>query len=276
MKLLIGGNSFIAKYYKENDSDIITVGRRNCDIELEKLDFNDEKLKDVTDVIYFISTVHNYHVFDDPTLDIKVNLQLLIEILQKFKDSKIKNATFNFISSWFVYGDSELPATEESVCNPKGFYSITKRAAEQLLESYCKTFDLNYRILRLSNVEGEGDRYSSKKNALQFLEHQIKNNYDIELYHGGDFYRCYTNVKEIVKDIKLVVEKGNKNEIYNVGDGTPKLFIDLINEFIKKYNSTSNIKTVEPTKFHKLIQVKDFFFLTEKLDSLKMQERDIF
>ena len=274
MKLLIGGNSFIAKHYKELDNDIITIGRRNCDIELDKLNFDDFVEKNVANIIYFISTVHNYHVFDDPTLDIKVNNQLLVETLHKLKESNLKNVTFNFISSWFVYGDCTLPATEESYCNPKGFYSITKRTAEQLLESYCKTFNINYRILRLSNVIGEGDRYSSKKNALQYLEHQIKNNYDIDLYHGGNFYRCYTDVNDIVKDIKLVVEKGNINEIYNVGNGEPKLFLDLINSYIEKYNSKSKINSIEPSNFHKLIQVKDFFFLTEKLDKLKEQNND--
>jgi nucleoside-diphosphate-sugar epimerase len=94
------------------------------------------------DILYFISTVHNYNIFDDPYLDIDTNLNLLIEVLEKCKGKE--DITFNFISSWFVYGKTnDLPAKESSCCNPKGFYSITKRAAEQLLVSYCETVNIN-------------------------------------------------------------------------------------------------------------------------------------
>ena len=85
------------------------------------------------DVLYLISTTHNYHVFDDPFLDIDTNLTTLIEVLEQCRG---KDTIFNFISSWFVYGDTDLPAKETSNCDPKGFYSITKRTAEQLLVSY--------------------------------------------------------------------------------------------------------------------------------------------
>ena len=38
---------------------------------------------------------------------------------------------------------------ENALCDPKGFYSITKRTAEQLLISYCETFNIKYRIVRI-------------------------------------------------------------------------------------------------------------------------------
>ncbi len=105
-------------------------------------------------ILYFISTTTNYNIFDNPFLDIETNLIKLISVLEENKDKP--NLEFNFISSWFVYGEQEeLPAKETSHCDPRGFYSITKRAAEQLLVSYCETFNINYRILRLCNVIGE-------------------------------------------------------------------------------------------------------------------------
>ena len=45
------------------------------------------------------------------------------------------------------------------------------------LISYCKTYNINYRILRLGNVVGVGDLGVSKeKNALQYLVDKIKSN----------------------------------------------------------------------------------------------------
>ena len=104
--------------------------------------------------MYFISTVDNYNVHNNITLDVETNLKVLCEVLDFCRDT---NIVFNFISSWFVYGETELPAKEEYYCRPTGFYSITKKAAEDLLISFCRTYGVKYRILRLCNVMGNGD-----------------------------------------------------------------------------------------------------------------------
>ena len=145
------------------------IGSSFCNLYSEKIirvprDFREPFSKDV---LYIISTTDNYSVFSDPTIDVKTNLLVLTETLACVKE---KAEIFNFISSWFVYGETELPAKENSVCSPRGFYSITKLCAEQLVESYCKTHKIPYRIIRLCNVYGKGDTgVSKKKNALQFL-----------------------------------------------------------------------------------------------------------
>ena len=104
------------------------------------------------EILYLISTIDNYNVLENPTIDIEVNLVYLMEVLDASKKKYGSDFTINFISSWFVYGSCDLPAKESMVCSPKGFYSITKKAAEDLLISYCETFGIKYRILRLCNV----------------------------------------------------------------------------------------------------------------------------
>jgi nucleoside-diphosphate-sugar epimerase len=138
------------------------------------------------ELLYFISTTDNYNVFDDMTRDVDTNLRVLMEVLQEIRDRPDRtDCTINFISSWFVYGDGPLPAREDQFCCPKGFYSITKLAAEQLIQSFCATFGVRYRILRLANVYGPSDlAVSAKRNALQFLVEKLRRNEDIELYHG--------------------------------------------------------------------------------------------
>ena len=96
-------------------------------------------------ILYFISTVDNYNIFTCPLIDVETNIVHLIKVLETCKK---KSLTFNFISSWFVYGDHDEFVKEDAVCNPKGFYSITKRTAEQILINYCETFDIAYRIIR--------------------------------------------------------------------------------------------------------------------------------
>lgn len=223
------------------------------------------------DIVYFISTTHNYHVFDDVHKDIDTNLSILVDVLKSLTPGK---SVFNFISSWFVYGDTDLPATEMSVCNPKGFYSITKRAAEELLVSYCQTFGINYRILRLGNVYGKGDKGVSKqKNALQFLIDRLKNGEAIDLYHGGQLYRDYMHVSDVADAIDLVLRNGELDQIYNVGSGEKILFKDVIDQAIKYTGSTSELKDILPPPFHRVVQVKDFYMNVDRLNSLGFSKK---
>jgi len=219
-------------------------------------------------ILYFISTVDNYNVLTDPFIDIDTNLTVLMKVLKNTEPG----STFNFISSWFVYGDTDLPAREDSFCNPKGFYSITKRAAEQLLISYCETFNIKYRILRLANVVGKDDKkVSNKKNALQYLINKIKCNNDINLYDGGNFIRDYIDVRDAVEAIRLVVEYGDFNQIYNISNGEPIIFSDLINYATTKFNYKGNVTNIEQPNFHKNVQVKSMY-----LDNTKIQKLGYF
>ncbi|MBU0480476.1 MAG: NAD-dependent epimerase/dehydratase family protein [Proteobacteria bacterium] len=225
-------------------------------------------------LVYFISTTHNYHVFDDIHKDINTNLTVLVDVLKNLTPGK---SVLNFISSWFVYGDTELPATEESVCNPKGFYSITKRAAEELLVSYCQTFGVDYRILRLGNVYGRGDAGVSKqKNALQFLIDKLVKGEPVDLYHGGHFYRDYLHVEDVADAIDLVVAKGELNRIYNIGSGEKILFKDVIDLVRECTGSSSEVNVIEPPEFHRVVQVKDFYMNVDRLKALGFNQRITF
>ena len=115
---LYGASGFIGSNFKKIYGDYIEIQR-------------DERKPKTNQILYFISTVDNYNIHDNITLDVNTNLKILCEVLDYCRSEDI---VFNFISSWFVYGKTPyLPATEDSICNPTGFYSITKKCAEDLL-----------------------------------------------------------------------------------------------------------------------------------------------
>lgn len=216
-----------------------------------------------TDMVYFISTTHNYHVFDDPTEDVRTNLLVLTETLDSWKRNN-PEGVFNFISSWFVCGprngfERAGKTQEDETCRPQGFYSITKYCAEQLIESFCRTHGMKYRILRLCNILGPGDMGVSKqKNALQYLINEMKADRPIEIYGDGNFTRNYMDVRDCARAIRLVVEKGHTNAIYNIGTEPSQRFIDLINLAYHSMESKSEIKFIPAKKFHKQVQVENF------------------
>jgi len=248
------GSNFCKKYFNQ----VIKI-RRNANAALSK------------NILYFISTTHNYNIFKNPFIDIETNLIKLIKVLESNKDKKV---TINFISSWFVYGDIKLPVKESDLCNPKGFYSITKYTAEKLLISYCNTFNIKYRIIRLSNIYGRFDKGSGKqKNALHYLVHKIKKNNKISLYDNGNFYRDYLHVDDCIQAIYLIAKKGKKNNIYNVGSGDKILFKDIISQAKKIYDSKSIILKYRIPKFHTLVQSKDFTMNISKIKKMGFKQK---
>ena len=218
-------------------------------------------------ILYGISTTDNYNVFDNVTIDIETNLIHLVEVLDACRKTYKSDFTFTFLSSWFVYGKNGVSENfEDAPCNPTGFYSITKRAAEQLLISYCETFGIKYQILRLANVLGAKDyKVSKKKNALQFLLDRLVHNEDIELYDGGKFYRDYIDVQDCAKAIHACMQHA-KYPSYNVSNGKSSLFKDLIDYSVKYSGSKSNVwdKPTNP-EFHSVVQAKDIFLNNAKL-----------
>jgi len=256
---VFGGNGFVGSEFIRSTKTPWIVNDRD-DFEVRS-----------DNVVYFISTVDNYNVHRDSLLDINTNLVVLMKVLDSFRSYSEKTGNkgcFNFISSWFVYGQDSgfgegsrgIPETDP--CDPKGFYSITKRCAEQLLISYCETFNLNYRILRLANVLGKEDKkVSAKKNALQYLLGEIAANRPVDLYDSGYFYRDYVDVRDCARAIDLVVNHGELNSIYNIGNGKGIIFRDVVRYARDAMDSASELRTIEQKEFHKKVQSSRSFYM---------------
>lgn len=278
---ILGGRGFVGSryvdtYYHHAIGNIARINERN--------DYSVAS----ADVLYLISTVDNYNVFTDVHLDIDTNLTSLMTVLSNWKhyqDLTNEKGVFNFISSWSVYGNQEPPVSETAPCDPKGFYIITKRCAEQLLMSYCETFGLKYRILRLANIVGAGDhKVSHKKNTLQHAFNKISKGEDVTLYGDGIFYRDFMHVQDCVDAIELVITNGKEDEIYNIGngneDGRLMHYRDILQYAINLMHTDSKILFSKPTTFQSKVPVSSFYMNVEKIKRLgfvpKYKGPDIF
>jgi nucleoside-diphosphate-sugar epimerase len=245
---LFGSTGFVGTAYSNfSENQVDGVNRNNPDPLF-------------TEIVYALGTTDNYNVFDNPRLDVETNILKLISDLELMRD-KFGTFSINYLSSWFVYGDSSKPPFHESQhCEPKGFYSISKLSAEMFLRSYCETFGIKYRILRLANVFGKGDsRVSMKKNALQYLIEEIKAGRDVNVYEGGDFVRDYIDVRDVVRAIDLIIKSKPDETIINVGTGNPTRFGDLLERAKALFASESRLIPIDTPDFHRKVQVKDAY-----------------
>ena len=243
------------------------IGGKFCQLYPDKVTLvpRDGRNPPTKDVLYFISTTTNQSVFKDLHVDIDTNLTLLMDVLSNCRD---KDITFNFVSSCFVYGNDVLDAKETDCCNPTGFYSITKRSAEQLLISYCKTFDIKYRIFRIGNVYGLDPTITPGKNVLGYMIGLLKQHKDIKLFDDGDYKKDYMFVEDICRAIKFLIKKSETNQIYNVATGSSMTFKDILLTASDIVSSRSEFIPVPFPKEQEYLQVKNMTLNVDKLSSM--------
>jgi nucleoside-diphosphate-sugar epimerase len=250
-----GSTGFIgSRFVKMNKDRCVSIDRNK----------NKPKSKDI---LYFISTTHNYNIFDKPTLDIETNLTKMVDVLESCRLNYHEDTVFNFVSSWFVYGmNCSLDTKESDYCDPRGFYSITKRAAEQMLMCYCKTYGMKYRILRMTNIIGEGDKnISLKKNAIQHMMNLMKVGSPVHLYDKGTNIRDFMYVDDACRAIKLCIDQSPVDEVINISNREPRKIGEIIHYAHSKMSSTSNITNIDAPNFHKIVQVKNVCLNNDKL-----------
>lgn len=253
---IYGSTGFIGGRYSQMYSNAVVPVER------------DQNAPHSKDVLYFISTTHNYNIFTEPYKDIDTNLTKLISVLEECRKTD-PNTVFNFVSSWFVYGmNCTLDTKETTVCDPRGFYSITKRAAEQMLACYCQTFGMKYRILRLTNIIGETDfGVSAKKNAVQHMIGLLKRNEPVKLYDDGSNIRDFMYVDDACRAIDVSIRNAPMNEIINISNSEPVSIGEIICYSKDKLGSQSELISIETPHFHQVVQVKDVCLNNEKLRS---------
>ncbi len=246
------GNGFIGGSYAKMFSDEVWIEPR------------ENNIPRYNNILYTIGSTTNYNMFDSLQKDISDNLIKLNKVLENCKD---KDINITFLSSWFTYGKLDrLPVKETDQGEIYGYYSICKKATEQMLITFCKVYKKNYKILRLSNIVGKCDKkVSEKKNALQFLINKIKNNEDVNLYWGGEVTRDFMYIDDCSMAINHLIKNGEDNEIYNVGNGEPINFLKVLTYVKRKTNSSSKFIDVKPSEFHDIVQNRNFYLDISKL-----------
>ena len=251
MKILItGGAGFIGTYLtnklaENNEVTVIDNYYRKNTLKLNEnikliehditKDFEDLIAKN--DLIYHLAAVSQVMTsIEDPILTYKVNIEATKKIVEACTKHKKK---LIFASSREVYGtQDELPVKLTAEVKPENPYAASKVAGEALIKSYGNSYNLDYNIVRLSNVYGYGD---TGRVIPKFIN-MLRKNQNIELYGSEkviDF--VYIDVA-ITALIKL---KDKSSLTLNIGSGTQTNLIELANLLKEITNSNSNINIVE-------------------------------
>lgn len=200
----------------------------------------------------------------------KNNLIGSVNLINESIKKQIK--CFVFTSSIAVYGENQLPMTEETVPSPEDPYGISKLAVEQDLKAAKKLFGLDYIIFRSHNVYGERQNLNDKyRNVFGIFINQIKRNKPITIFGDGEQTRAFTYIRDISPIIAKSIENQNAyNQVFNIGASKPYT-VKYIAEVIKEAMNVPNHEVIHLAPRKEVVhayssheKVKEFFSYEDK------------
>ena len=252
MKVLLNGGlgfigiRFIRKYFQEHeiivyarkkDRSILNESDLLKNITIEYGSVNDSNLhtaleKHKPDVVVHLAALTGLKkCHDNPQLAFETNVYGTYNLLKNCQSG----TKIIFISSREVYGETINSKSKESdYTKPNNVYGVTKMLAEQIVQLESQKNNLDYTILRLTNVYGpEGDQYGAQIIIKDMLrERKIK-------IMGGTQRLNFVYVDDVVELInKILSDTRASKQIFNVGSNDTL----TIKEFAQKVIQTQDHK----------------------------------
>ena len=141
-----------------------------------------------------------------------LGVQRLLELTR----AKAKSGAplFIQISTDEVYGDiPEGRHSERDPLRPSNPYSATKAAADMLVIGWARTYGLEYNIVRMTNNYGP-NQYPEK--LIPKSAWRMRRGLPALMHGNGSYLRSWLHVEDSVSAIIMIIEKGERNSIYNV------------------------------------------------------------
>jgi len=198
-KILVTGHTgFIGKnmlvYLREIGEDPIgyssTTGQDIFDI-----DMLDRFVKNVDLVYHFAAYAKPGESKQKPVYAIETNVKGCLNVLEACRKYDVP---LIYASSCEVYGDSEVPITEEFELKPPNPYAASKVAADRICYAYHACYDMDIKIVRLFNPYGP---YQQLNKIIPVFYNQAKKGEDLTVYGNGNDTRDYVYIDDIVRGL---------------------------------------------------------------------------
>ncbi len=162
---------------------------------------------------------------EDPWLYYDTNLTGTLNLLDAAH--KFNNPNFVLASTSSAYGNTKLvPFIETDTADrPLAPYPASKRAAEMLGHSYHHIQGMDFTALRFFTVYGPRGRPDMM--AYKIFD-AMRTDVPMPLFNGGNMYRDWTFVDDIVSGVVAAVDKRLGYEVINIGRGEPVLLADFV------------------------------------------------
>lgn len=199
-------------------------------------------LTEVDGVFHLAAETHVDRSILDPYPFIRTDIlgtYSLLESLRFLHESGKKVPRTIHVSTDEVYGEILTGYADEShPLNPSSPYSAAKASADRLVNAYFRTYKLPVIIVRPSNVYGP-NQYPEK--LIPFVIIRALDNQKIPIYGDGKQIRTWLFADDLVDALKVVFEKANYGETYNIPGNDEIQNIALVTTILSIMNKSENL-----------------------------------
>lgn len=176
-------------------------------------------LKDKFDVIIHLAAITSLPDCEsNPIETLQVNVGGVANVLEFAKRNEVPHVIFTSTSAVYENCKEEV-FTENLELSPKLYYSLSKKMAEELVESYRINYEMNITTLRLFNVFGpDGDYRRVHPPLLNYLVREFRAGISPLLSSDGTQTRDFIWVGDVISMIELCLQK-KVNDTFNVCTG---------------------------------------------------------
>lgn len=235
------------------EESLRNLSEKKENLNLRRLDLTDESAlfeliaKVRPDFIFHLAALtSSADSFSDPWKTMANNIKVQISILEAVRSAKINPRILN-VSSAHVYGlvaKENLPIDEDTPFVPTSPYAVSKITQDYLGLQYFISYGLDIVRTRPFNHIGpkQSDNFVVSAFAKKIAEAEKSGKDEISvgnLEPKNDF----TDVRDVVVAYRLLLEKGKKGNVYNIGSGKSHSISEILDKMLAL--SPKKIKAVE-------------------------------
>jgi UDP-glucose 4-epimerase len=169
----------------------------------------------------------------NPLADLEINVAGTLRLLEALRHSPRIPVMFAS-SGGTVYGEAEtLPLSEHHPLRPKTAYGVSKTASEHYALLYRRLWELDTRIVRLSNPFGPGQDIRGQLGAASIFAARALVGERIEIWGDGSAIRDYIYVDDAISGLLAIMSAPPErfvglDPVVNVGSGRGVSLVELI------------------------------------------------
>ncbi|CAN5168278.1 GDP-mannose 4,6-dehydratase [soil metagenome] len=206
----------------------------------------------------------------DPAKTLTVNILSQLYLFQAIKEI-VPKARILAVSSGDIYGaveSSDLPVDEQTSLRPANPYAVSKVTQDFLALEFFLADELS--VIRARPFNHMGPRQQPKFVVPMFAKQiaDIEKGQQEPVVKVGNLQsrKDFTDVRDIVKAYRLLIEKGISGEVYNIGSGR-SVEIQQILDILLSFSEVKITVQVDKGLF-RTIDTPDIYCDSSKLEKL--------
>ena len=248
MKIIVtGGAGFIGSHIVEL---LLNKGHEICVIDnlvhgkmehvdkrvtFYKIDIRNERLLEIFEkerpdiLVHHAAQIKVPNSISDPIYDASINIIGTLNLLECAKKVGVKKVIYP--ASAAMFGEPQyLPIDEDHPLNMISGYGVSKHTIEHYLRVYKELYDVDYVVLRYSNVYGPRQDSTGEGGVVAIFSEKMVRKEVPYIFGDGEQIRDFVYVKDIAR-ANLIAIESDKCGIYNVCTNEKVTINNLVHHF---------------------------------------------